>query len=241
MPHWARHDRDRLGSLPLRFQSSGALSQDIVELDDDVFNRTVQALQAIFAVAQFLLQTQQPAVGGFALCCLPLDQRLEKVGTRALDHVLQHAGPGVRQAHDHHARGRNRAAASSGPRHSDRMTMVLFPGYRALQCTDVCENNPMPYNDFLDFYYDGWIETLDWLLQQDVHTSRCNLIKGVGAGFVTSAMVTAPAGAAYAQASTTALVMTGDKGIDIISLELLEQEARKVMTLGAYAGGRIRR
>jgi hypothetical protein len=128
-----------------------------------------------------------------------------------------------------------------GPRHSDRMTMVLFPGYRALQCTDVCENNPMPYNDFLDFYYDGWIETLDWLLQQDVHTSRCNLIKGVGAGFVTSAMVTAPAGAAYAQASTTALVMTGDKGIDIISLELLEQEARKVMTLGAYAGGRIRR
>jgi hypothetical protein len=35
--------------------------------------------------------------------------------------------------------------------------------------------------------------------------------------------------------------MTGDKGIDIISLELLEQEARKVMTLGAYAGGRIRR
>jgi hypothetical protein len=26
----------------------------------------------------------------------------------------------------------------------------------------------MPYNDFLDFYYDGWIETLDWVLQQDV-------------------------------------------------------------------------
>jgi glyoxylase-like metal-dependent hydrolase (beta-lactamase superfamily II) len=52
--------------------------------------------------------------------------------------------------------------------HSDSMTMVLFPGYKALQCTDVCENNSMPYNDFLDFYYDGWIETLDWVLQQDV-------------------------------------------------------------------------
>ena len=26
----------------------------------------------------------------------------------------------------------------------------------------------MPYNDFLEFYYDGWIETLDWVAQQDV-------------------------------------------------------------------------
>jgi glyoxylase-like metal-dependent hydrolase (beta-lactamase superfamily II) len=54
------------------------------------------------------------------------------------------------------------------PSHSDSMTMVLFPGYKALQCTDVCESKSMPYNDFLDFYYDGWIETLDWVLQQDV-------------------------------------------------------------------------
>jgi glyoxylase-like metal-dependent hydrolase (beta-lactamase superfamily II) len=53
------------------------------------------------------------------------------------------------------------------PSHSDSMIMVLFPGYRALQCTDVCENKSMPYNDFLDFYYDGWIETLDWVAQQD--------------------------------------------------------------------------
>jgi glyoxylase-like metal-dependent hydrolase (beta-lactamase superfamily II) len=54
------------------------------------------------------------------------------------------------------------------PSHSDSMIMVLFPGYKALQCTDVCESKSMPYNDFLDFYYDGWIETLDWVLQQDV-------------------------------------------------------------------------
>jgi hypothetical protein len=26
----------------------------------------------------------------------------------------------------------------------------------------------MPYNDFLDFYYPGWIETLDWVVKQDV-------------------------------------------------------------------------
>lgn len=54
------------------------------------------------------------------------------------------------------------------PSHSNSMTMVLFPAYKALQCTDVCESKSMPYNDFLDFYYDGWIETLDWVLQQDV-------------------------------------------------------------------------
>jgi glyoxylase-like metal-dependent hydrolase (beta-lactamase superfamily II) len=54
------------------------------------------------------------------------------------------------------------------PSHSDSMTTVLFPDYKALQCTDVCESRSMPYNDLLDFYYDGWIETLDWVLQQDV-------------------------------------------------------------------------
>jgi hypothetical protein len=37
-----------------------------------------------------------------------------------------------------------------------------------LQCTDVCESKSMLYNDFLDFYYDGWIETLDWVVKQDV-------------------------------------------------------------------------
>lgn len=54
------------------------------------------------------------------------------------------------------------------PSHSNSMTMILFPSYRALQCTDVCESKSMPYNDFLDFYYDGWVETLDWVLAQDV-------------------------------------------------------------------------
>lgn len=54
------------------------------------------------------------------------------------------------------------------PSHSDSMIMVLFPGFKALQCTDVCESKSMPYNDFLDFYYDGWIETLDWVVAQDV-------------------------------------------------------------------------
>jgi glyoxylase-like metal-dependent hydrolase (beta-lactamase superfamily II) len=54
------------------------------------------------------------------------------------------------------------------PSHSDSMIMILFPAYKALQCTDVCESGSMPYNDFLDFYYDGWIESLDWVLEQDV-------------------------------------------------------------------------
>lgn len=54
------------------------------------------------------------------------------------------------------------------PSHSDSLTMVLFPKYKALQCTDVCQSKSMPYNDFLDFYYPGWIETLDWVAAQDV-------------------------------------------------------------------------
>jgi hypothetical protein len=53
------------------------------------------------------------------------------------------------------------------PSHSNSMTMVWFPKHKALQCTDVCESKTMPYNDFLDFYYDGWIETLDWVIAQD--------------------------------------------------------------------------
>ena len=56
----------------------------------------------------------------------------------------------------------------AAPSHSDSMIMVLFPKQRALQCTDVCEVKSMPYNDFLDIYYPGWIETLDWVLKQDV-------------------------------------------------------------------------
>lgn len=54
------------------------------------------------------------------------------------------------------------------PSHSNSMVMVLFPKYKALQCTDVCESKTMPYNDFLDFYYDGWVDTLNWVIQQDV-------------------------------------------------------------------------
>ncbi|MDX0315729.1 MBL fold metallo-hydrolase [Sinorhizobium meliloti] len=54
------------------------------------------------------------------------------------------------------------------PSHSNSMTMVLFPNEKALQCTDICQSKTMPYMDFLDFYYDGWVKSLDWVLKQDV-------------------------------------------------------------------------
>ncbi|WP_371420755.1 MBL fold metallo-hydrolase [Tardiphaga sp.] len=54
------------------------------------------------------------------------------------------------------------------PSHSNSMTLVYFPKEKALQCTDICEAKTLPYMDFLDFYYDGWIESLDWVLKQDV-------------------------------------------------------------------------
>ncbi len=56
-----------------------------------------------------------------------------------------------------------------GPSHSNNMSVVTFPGYKAMQLTDIGQSNTMPYNDFLDFYYDGWIETLDWVIDQDVN------------------------------------------------------------------------
>lgn len=52
--------------------------------------------------------------------------------------------------------------------HSNSMVQVVFPEQRAMQCTDVCQANTFPYMDFLDFYYPGWIETLDWVVEQDV-------------------------------------------------------------------------
>mgnify|MGYP003296728811 CR=1 FL=1 len=55
------------------------------------------------------------------------------------------------------------------PSHSNSMSVIIFPAYKAMQLTDIGESNTMPYNDFLDFYYDGWVETLDWILQQDVN------------------------------------------------------------------------
>ena len=52
--------------------------------------------------------------------------------------------------------------------HSNSMTLVYFPAYKALQCVDVCEaGRALPFNDFPDFYYDGFIATLDWVIKQD--------------------------------------------------------------------------
>ncbi len=52
--------------------------------------------------------------------------------------------------------------------HSNSMVQVVFPKQRAMQCTDVCQAKTFPYMDFLDFYYDGWIKTLDWVAAQEV-------------------------------------------------------------------------
>ena len=52
--------------------------------------------------------------------------------------------------------------------HSNSMVQVVFPRQSAMQCTDVCQSKTFPYMDFLDFYYPGWIKTLDWVIEQDV-------------------------------------------------------------------------
>ena len=53
------------------------------------------------------------------------------------------------------------------PSHSDSLVLVSFPSYKAIQCTDVCGTHRFPFNDLGDFYYEGWIETLDWVIKQN--------------------------------------------------------------------------
>ena len=53
------------------------------------------------------------------------------------------------------------------PSHSNSMIMIHFPGQRAMTAADFCPVGALPYNDFLDFYYDGWMESLHWLDRQD--------------------------------------------------------------------------
>lgn len=65
--------------------------------------------------------------------------------------------------------GENAILYYVGPNHSNSMTLVYFPAYKALQCVDVCEaGRALPFNDFPDFYYEGFIATLDWVIKQDV-------------------------------------------------------------------------
>jgi len=54
------------------------------------------------------------------------------------------------------------------PSHSNSMIQVYFPKYKAMNCPDVCRGDTLPFQDLHDMYYDGWIETVEWILKQDV-------------------------------------------------------------------------
>jgi glyoxylase-like metal-dependent hydrolase (beta-lactamase superfamily II) len=53
------------------------------------------------------------------------------------------------------------------PSHSNSMIMIHFPRQGAMMAVDICPVGALPFNDFLDFYYDGWMESLRWLDRQD--------------------------------------------------------------------------
>jgi glyoxylase-like metal-dependent hydrolase (beta-lactamase superfamily II) len=53
------------------------------------------------------------------------------------------------------------------PSHSNSMILIHFAGPRAMMAVDFCPVGALPFNDFQDFYYDGWMESLDWLNRQD--------------------------------------------------------------------------
>jgi glyoxylase-like metal-dependent hydrolase (beta-lactamase superfamily II) len=49
------------------------------------------------------------------------------------------------------------------PSHSNSMIVIEFPRQRAVMAVDFCPVNGLPYNDLPDFYYDGWMESLEYL------------------------------------------------------------------------------
>ena len=49
------------------------------------------------------------------------------------------------------------------PSHSNSMIIIEFPKQRAVMAVDFCPVNGLPYNDLPDFYYDGWMESLEHL------------------------------------------------------------------------------
>lgn len=51
--------------------------------------------------------------------------------------------------------------------HSNSMINIFLPRHRVMHATDYCPVNALPYNDFVDFYYDGWMENLEWVNRQD--------------------------------------------------------------------------
>lgn len=53
------------------------------------------------------------------------------------------------------------------PNHSNSNITIHFPKQRTMMAVDFCPIGYLPYNDFLDFYYDGWMKSLRWLNQQD--------------------------------------------------------------------------
>jgi len=61
----------------------------------------------------------------------------EKIPTAVPDRVFD-------KGHDYHVRAaRLYGCHHVAPSHSNSMIMVLFPDYKALQCTDVCESRSM--------------------------------------------------------------------------------------------------
>ena len=52
--------------------------------------------------------------------------------------------------------------------HSSGMIQFYFNKEKVLYCPDVCQGGTLALGDMHDLYFDGWLETLEWVLQQDV-------------------------------------------------------------------------
>jgi hypothetical protein len=81
-----------------------------------------------------------------------------------MDRVLRDSGSAGGPAEHRVPRACRHALTQSGPFQQHRTG--ASPEDEALQCTDVSESGAFPYNDFPDYHHDGWVETLDWVLNR---------------------------------------------------------------------------
>lgn len=66
-----------LGTFPFGLQGDGALAQNIIDLDDAIFHRTIEPPQAIVGITYLPLRREKPEISGLALRSLTFHQRLQ--------------------------------------------------------------------------------------------------------------------------------------------------------------------
>lgn len=68
-----------LSPFALRFEVRGPLSQDVIEIDDAVFDRAIEPFEALFGFLDVLLKGTESIIDRLALCGLPVNEALQQL------------------------------------------------------------------------------------------------------------------------------------------------------------------